>query len=107
VGRALRERRRVMAEALEELAPQLEIPRLPRGGMHIWATLPEVSDEVAITEAARRLGVLVGAGRSFFATEPPSKHLRLSFGCAASHDELRESVRRVGSAIESVLTTGE
>jgi DNA-binding transcriptional MocR family regulator len=107
VGRALRERRRVMAEALEEFAPQLEIPRLPRGGMHIWATLPAVSDEVAVTEAARRLGVLIGAGRSFFATEPPSQHMRLSFGCAASHDELRESVRRVGSALESVLATDE
>jgi len=107
VGRALRERRRVMADALEEFAPQLEIPRLPRGGMHIWATLPEVSDEVAITEAARRLGVLVGTGRSFFATEPPSKHMRLSFGCAATHDELRESVRRVGSALEAVLAADE
>jgi len=96
-----------MAEALEEFAPQLEIPRLPRGGMHIWASLPEASDEVAVTEAARRHGVLVGMGRSFFATEPPSKHMRLSFGCAASHDELRESVRRVRSALESALVPGD
>ncbi|HYL07745.1 MAG TPA: PLP-dependent aminotransferase family protein, partial [Candidatus Udaeobacter sp.] len=103
LGRALRDRRAVMADALERSAPQLEVPRFPRGGMHLWAGLPHLADEAAVTEAARRFGVLVGAGRSFFATEPPSMHLRLSFACAASHDELRESVRRVGSALESVL----
>jgi DNA-binding transcriptional MocR family regulator len=46
--------------------------------------------------------VLVGPGRSFFATEPPSSHVRLSFGGAASHDELRESVRRLGAALRAI-----
>lgn len=103
VGRALRERRRVVVEALEEFAPDLMVPRLPRGGMHMWVTLPEGADEGAVAEAARRHGVLVGAGRSFFATEPPSSHLRISFGGAANNDELRESVRRLGSAVQSVI----
>jgi DNA-binding transcriptional MocR family regulator len=99
VGRALRERRRVLAEALEQHAPDAVVPRLPHGGMHMWATLREGTDDLAVTEAAREHGVVVGAGRSFFATEPPSSHLRLSFGAAASDDELTESVRRLGSAM--------
>jgi DNA-binding transcriptional MocR family regulator len=45
----------------------------------------------------------VGSGRSFFATEPPSSHLRLSFGCAAHDDELREAVRRLASALHAVV----
>ena len=102
VGRALRDRRGVLVEALEEFAPDLAVPRLPRGGMHLWTSLPDGVDEVAVAEAARQHGVVVGAGRSFFATEPPSSHLRLSFGAAANHDELRESVRRLGSALQSV-----
>ena len=102
VGRALRERRRVVVEALEEFAPELAVPRLPRGGMHIWVNLPAGADEMAVAEAGRQHGVLVGVGRSFFATEPPSSHLRLSFGGAAHHDELRESVRRLGSALRSI-----
>ena len=102
VGRALRERRRVVVEALEEFAPELAVPRLPRGGMHIWVSLPAGADEMAVAEAGRQHGVLVGVGRSFFATEPPSSHLRLSFGGAAHHDELRESVRRLGSALRSI-----
>ena len=102
VGRALRERRRVLVEALAEYAPEVVVPRLPRGGMHIWATLPQGADDGVVTEVARQHGVLVGPGRSFFATEPPSSHLRLSYGGAAHHDELRESVRRLASALKTI-----
>ena len=92
-----------MLEALGELAPTLAVPRLPRGGMHLWVSLPDDVDDLVLAESAREHGVLVGAGRSFFATEPPSSHVRLSFGCAASHDELRESVRRLGSALQAIV----
>ncbi|HKV88145.1 MAG TPA: PLP-dependent aminotransferase family protein [Candidatus Dormibacteraeota bacterium] len=104
VARALHERRGVMLEALGEFAPALLVPRLPRGGMHLWVSLPALVDDLVVADAAREHGVLVGAGRSFFATEPPSRHLRLSFGCAANHSELRESVRRLGSALQAVLS---
>jgi DNA-binding transcriptional MocR family regulator len=103
VSRALHRRRDVVLEAIRELAPNLTVPRPPRGGMHLWARLPDGVDDLAVAESARAHGVLVGAGRSFFATEPPSGHLRLSFGCAANDEELRESVRRLGSALEAVL----
>ncbi len=102
VGKALRERRQVVLTALAEVAPTLMVPRLPGGGMHLWVTLAEGADDVVVADAARKHGVLVGTGRSFFATEPPASHLRLSFGCAANHDELREAVRRLGSALDSV-----
>ena len=71
----------------------------------MWATLPEGADDGVVAEAGRRHGVVVGVGRSFFATEPPASHLRLSFGGAAHHDELRESVRRLGSAINSIFAS--
>jgi DNA-binding transcriptional MocR family regulator len=102
VGRELRERCRVVMEALAEHAPGVEVPRPPRGGMHMWVTLPRGVVEGAVVESARQHGVLVGPGRSFFATEPPAAHLRLSFGGAASHDELRESVRRLGAALRGI-----
>lgn len=102
IGRALQGRRGVVLDALGEFAPTLTVPRLPHGGMHLWLSLPETIDDVVLAEAAREHGVLVGAGRSFFATEPPSRNLRLSFACAASHDELRESVRRLAFALEAM-----
>ena len=48
--------------------------------------------------------VSVGAGKSFFATEPQANHLRLSWG-GANHDELIESVRRLGSAAQSIQSS--
>ena len=104
VGRALHERRGVVLDAVAEFAPALSVPRIPHGGMHMWVSLPDGVDDVALADSAREHGVLVGAGRWFFATEPPSSHLRLSFGCAASHEELRESVRRLGAALTSATT---
>ena len=104
VGRALQERRDVVLEALPQFAPALSVPRLPRGGMHLWVSLPDGVDDLVLAQSAREHGVLVGAGRSFFATEPPSSHVRISFGCAASDDELRESVRRLASALDSVIS---
>jgi len=105
VGRALRERRHVLIEALEAHAPELLVPLLPRGGMHMWVTVPDGVEEKALVEAAREHGVVVGAGSSFFATEPPSSHLRLSFGGSATSEELRESVRRLGAAMRSLVTS--
>jgi DNA-binding transcriptional MocR family regulator len=104
VGRALQERRGIVTEALGELAPTLVVPRPPRGGMHLWVSLPDGVDDLVVAESAREHGVLVGSGRFFFATEPPSGHLRLSFGCAASHDELREAVRRLAAAVQAVVS---
>ena len=103
VGRALHERRDVVMHTLAELAPTLVVPRPPRGGMHLWVSLPDGLDDAVVADAGREHGVLVGAGRSFFATEPPSGHLRLSFGCAASHDELREAVRRLAAGLHAVM----
>jgi DNA-binding transcriptional MocR family regulator len=103
VGRALHHRRGVVLDALGEFAPTLVVPRLPRGGMHLWVRLPDAIDDLVVSELARDHGVLVGSGRSFFATEPPSSHLRLSFACAAHDDELREAVRRLASALHAVV----
>jgi DNA-binding transcriptional MocR family regulator len=102
VCRALHQRRGVLLEALADFAPTLTVPRLPRGGMHLWVSLPDGVDDLVVADAAREHGVLVGTGRSFFATEPPSSHLRLSFACAANHDELRESARRLASSLRSL-----
>jgi len=104
LARALHRRRDVVVGALAELAPSLSVPQRPRGGMHLWVSLPDGLDDVVVAEAARQHGVLVGAGRSFFATEPASAHLRLSFGCATGEDELREAVRRVATALASVVS---
>ncbi|MQY02832.1 HTH-type transcriptional regulator NorG [Actinomadura sp. RB68] len=98
VRTALKSRRDALRDALARELPELGVSR-PAGGMHLWARLPDGTDDVALAEAALRAGVLVSAGRMFFPAEPPAPHLRISYGNAASEAELAEGVRRLAPLI--------
>lgn len=100
VRTALRSRRDALAAALARDLPELGVNR-PAGGLHLWARLPDGVDDAALAEAALRAGVLVSAGRPFFAAEPQAPHLRLGYGTAASEAELAEGVRRLAGVIRS------
>lgn len=94
----LRERCQALAAALARELPDWTITRIPSGGLHLWIQLPAGADDARIAEAARRRGVIVGAGRRYFATEPPVPCLRLGFCAAADVAELAEGVRRLAAA---------
>jgi DNA-binding transcriptional MocR family regulator len=95
LGPALRERCRALSTALAEDLPEWTIRHLPDGGLHLWVELPPGVDDLAVGGAARRHGVAVSIGRTYFAAEAPSSHLRLSFAAGADSAELRESARRL------------
>jgi DNA-binding transcriptional MocR family regulator len=96
VRTALRTRRDAVRAALAEALPELEVNR-PAGGPHLWARLPDGTDDVALAERALRAGVLVSPGRPFFPAEPAGPYLRISYGAAASTAELATGVRRLAS----------
>ncbi len=96
---ALRSRRDALATALARHLPGLEVVTAPRGGLHLWARLPSGVDDSALTERARAAGVLVGAGRPYFVTEPPAPHLRLSYAGAGERD-LDAGVRRLAALVQ-------
>jgi DNA-binding transcriptional MocR family regulator len=54
----------------------------PRGGLHLWLTLPSQVDDVELSDQARAQDLVVGAGRAYFVTEPPGPRLRLSYAGA-------------------------
>lgn len=99
-------RRQVLVTALARSAPDVEIDRVPRGGMHVWARLPDDVDERHLAEACRRQGVLVSAGRPYFAAEPPGGHLRLSFAGVANSGDLEVAVERIARALDAVRGRG-
>jgi DNA-binding transcriptional MocR family regulator len=96
---ALTVRRDALVRAISRDLPAVSIVQVPAGGMHLWARLPDGLDDVSVAEAAERAGVLVSAGRPFFAAEPPAPHLRLAFGGAAHPGELEEAVARLALAV--------
>ncbi len=96
---ALLTRRDVMLDALCTTLPDLRVPLVPRGGIHVWARLPQGSSPREISVAAYAAGVIVGDGQHFFVDEPPAAFLRFSFG-SATQPEMLEGLRRLASTME-------
>ncbi len=93
---ALRDRRAALLTALHRHLPQVSMD-IPRGGLHLWARLPEGTDDVALAGAAAAEGVVVFPGRPWYAAEPPAPHLRLTYA-AAPPELMDEAVRRLARA---------
>jgi DNA-binding transcriptional MocR family regulator len=95
---ALAGRRLALTTALSTHLPEAQVRVQVRGGTHLWVSLPYGVDDVALAEDARRNGVEISAGTSFFPAEAAGPHLRLTFGAAASVTELDEGVRRLAAS---------
>ncbi|MFZ4239144.1 PLP-dependent aminotransferase family protein [Streptomyces murinus] len=99
----LKERRDAMTGALALRLPELALPHIPFGGYHLWARLPEGTDDDAFSAAALRAGVALTPGRPYFSAEPPAPYVRLSFAAVAGLGEIAEGVRRLRVACDEVL----
>lgn len=95
---ALQARRDALLAALRRHLPELVPATVPGGGLHLWVTLPDGTDDVALAAAAAAEGVVVFPGRPWYAAEPPAPHLRLTYA-AAPPDQMDEAVRRFAIAI--------
>ncbi|WKK22856.1 PLP-dependent aminotransferase family protein [Streptomyces olivoreticuli] len=104
VAAELRTRREALLTALHRELPELEVEFTPPGGFHVWARLPDGTDEAALAAAALRAGVAVVPGRPYHAAESAAPHLRLSFAAVAGTAELAEGVSRLASACREVLS---
>jgi DNA-binding transcriptional MocR family regulator len=100
VCRALELRRDAMVDAIDEFLPGIELPFLPRGGLHLWVRLPNQIDEGQLVQRAQHTGVIVSRGRNWFPADAPGPHLRLTYA-ATGPESIREGVRRLAAAIGS------
>ncbi|MGC0419493.1 PLP-dependent aminotransferase family protein [Embleya sp. AB8] len=95
LGAALRDRRQVLAGALNRLLPELLPDRLPYGGYHFWLRLPDGRDVRALTSAALHAGVAVTPGPAYFTAEPPAPYVRVGYAYAEGPERLIEGVERL------------
>ena len=89
-----------MVAAIEEFLPGIELPFLPRGGLHLWVRLPNQIDEGQLVHRAQQSGVIITRGRNWFPADAPGPHLRLTYA-ATDPALIREGVRRLAAAIGS------
>jgi DNA-binding transcriptional MocR family regulator len=95
---ALTERRDLLVAAVRRHVPGASVDLVPSGGFSLWVRLPEGLDDVAVTAAAERQGVIVSPGRAWFPAEAPGPFLRLTFA-AAPADELERGARILGEIV--------
>ncbi|MBB5779220.1 aminotransferase-like domain-containing protein [Nonomuraea jabiensis] len=101
LAHALRERCAALVTALAREVPGWVPGHVPTGGLHLWVRMSGGHDHAAV-EAARARGVVISAGRDYFAAEAPGGYLRLGFAAAADVAELVEGVRRLGGPPRSL-----
>lgn len=75
----LRERRALLVDSLIEHAPRLRVDHVPRGGLHLWARLPDNTDTDRLVRDCEARGVYVASGHEWFPAEPSGPYLRLNF----------------------------
>jgi DNA-binding transcriptional MocR family regulator len=104
LARELRGRRDHLLAEIRRYLPELHAPAVPRGGLHLWLTLPSGIDDVELSDRARSHRLVVGAGRPYYVAEPPGPRLRLSYA-AADHAQssagvqvLRETIDRLAES---------
>ncbi|MDN4054538.1 PLP-dependent aminotransferase family protein [Massilia sp. YIM B02763] len=92
----------VMLDALDEHFPDSVTWTRPEGGMFIWVKLPKQLDATKLLEQALAARVAFVPGAPFYANEPASNTLRLSF-VTVPPERIREGIATLGQIIKSQL----
>jgi 2-aminoadipate transaminase len=93
-----RARRDAMVEALRTHFPPQATWTEPKGGLFVWATLPDYIDTEDLLAKALREDVAFVPGRAAYVDGRGHSSMRLNFS-NASGDEIREGIRRIGKVI--------
>jgi 2-aminoadipate transaminase len=99
---AYRDRRDAMLGALERRAPKGLAWNRPRGGMFLWATLPQGRDAKDLLLRCLERNVAFVPGGEFFPDGSGANTMRLNF-TNAGHGEIDEGIGRI---VEALLSMG-
>jgi 2-aminoadipate transaminase len=93
-----RHRRDTMLEALAEHFPHEATWTRPRGGLFVWATLPDYIDTTDLLARALRDDVAFVPGRAAYLDGRGGSEMRLNFS-GVGEDQIREGIRRIGEVV--------
>ena len=91
-----------MLDAMAEHFPAQVSWTKPDGGMFIWVTLPKSIDAMKLLDAAIAARVAFVPGAPFYATDPETNTLRLSF-VTVPPERIREGIAILGKLIAAQL----
>jgi DNA-binding transcriptional MocR family regulator len=97
-----RERRDALLHAMTDLMPVGTTWTSPKGGLFVWASLPEGLDSKAMMPRAIAARVAYVPGTGFYADGTGTGHMRLNFSFPPP-ERIREGVRRLAGVMEQEL----
>ena len=92
-------RRDLLVDALREHAPLARVESLPKGGLNLWARLPDGTDLAALARDCEAGGVRVAPGDEWFPAEPAGAYLRLNYS-GPNPGAFGEGARILGRVLE-------
>lgn len=92
----------VMLDAMQEHFPAGVSWTKPQGGMFIWVTLPQQVDAMKLLEQSLAARVAFVPGAPFYANDPATNTLRLSF-VTVPPERIREGIAILGKLIAGML----
>ena len=92
----------VMLDAMREHFPSGVTWTKPEGGMFIWVTLPKHIDAMKLLDQSLAARVAFVPGAPFYANEPETNTLRLSF-VTVPPERIREGIAILGKLIKDML----
>ncbi|UVJ38937.1 PLP-dependent aminotransferase family protein [Arthrobacter sp. CJ23] len=99
----LQARRDLLVTSLREHAPQAHISNLPKGGLNLWARLPDGTDLERLTRDCESAGVIIAAGTEWFPAEAAGPFIRLNYA-GPNPGAFPEGARILGEAIARNIT---
>jgi 2-aminoadipate transaminase len=91
-------RNNVMLDALESSMPKGIRWTEPKGGFFVWITLPDEMNSLEVVREAKKAGLWISAGDSFFAEKPTGQHLRLAF-CYVEEHKIRKGIAKLATLL--------
>ncbi|MGA6167855.1 PLP-dependent aminotransferase family protein [Amycolatopsis magusensis] len=95
----LRTRRDLLVGSLAEHVPRAHLEHVPRGGLHLWARLPDGTDLDRLARDCETDGVLIAPGAEWFPAEPSGPYVRLNY-TGPDPGRFPDGARVIGRALE-------
>ncbi|MBB4931730.1 DNA-binding transcriptional MocR family regulator [Lipingzhangella halophila] len=94
----LRARRDLLAGSLAEHVPHAHLDHVPRGGLNLWARLPDATDLDRLARDCETEGVMIAPGTEWFPAEPSGAFIRLNYS-GPEPDRFPDAARVIGRAL--------
>jgi DNA-binding transcriptional MocR family regulator len=98
----LQSRRDLLLTSMVQRAPQAHIENVPKGGLNLWARLPDGTDVEQLARNCERAGVIIAAGTEWFPAEPAGPFIRLNYA-GPNPGAFAEGARIIGRELSRAL----